>query len=162
MNTQKNPQRPGDVFGDNGRRAVGSTMPKVGVEPTRQHSVAQRDRAKWDARRKGENRVCPTCGSGFYVKRSRINAGAGTCCSRRCADAHRVASNVSADPQQRAHGLINMRVRRGLIVKPRACQECGREARLDGHHDDTDYSKPSEVRWLCRRCHMKHHAQESA
>lgn len=39
--------------------------------------------------------------------------------------------------------------------KPSNCTDCGRKNKLDAHHDD--YSKPLEVRWLCRLCHKKAH-----
>lgn len=34
------------------------------------------------------------------------------------------------------------------------CERCG-VLRADRHHDD--YDKPLEIRWLCRRCHRRHH-----
>jgi hypothetical protein len=45
-------------------------------------------------------------------------------------------------------------VYRGLVLKPDACERCGRACtrrQLHGHHDD--YSKPLAVHWLCARCH---------
>jgi hypothetical protein len=42
-------------------------------------------------------------------------------------------------------------------VAPEKCSECGTKARLDGHHDD--YAKPLSVRWLCRGCHQRWHAE---
>ncbi|MFC3331681.1 hypothetical protein ACFOEM_04310 [Paenalcaligenes hominis] len=36
------------------------------------------------------------------------------------------------------------------------CEVCGK-SKVDAHHDD--YSKPLEVRWLCREHHMQHHAR---
>jgi Zn finger protein HypA/HybF involved in hydrogenase expression len=39
------------------------------------------------------------------------------------------------------------------------CQECRRETRLHGHHDD--YSKPLKVRWLCPRCHAATHTGDT-
>jgi hypothetical protein len=44
-------------------------------------------------------------------------------------------------------------VRAGTVV-PKPCERCG-ETRVHGHHDD--YSKPLDVRWLCRKHHDEHH-----
>lgn len=58
--------------------------------------------------------------------------------------------------------LIRMRVgaavRAGKLEKPDACERCGAKTWLDGHHHD--YSRPFDVEWLCRACHMAHHAEE--
>jgi len=47
-------------------------------------------------------------------------------------------------------------VKTGKIIKPSSCQDCGRVARLSGHH--TDYSKHYEVIWLCSSCHKLRHS----
>lgn len=49
--------------------------------------------------------------------------------------------------KRRARNLVQVHVKRGKIQKPRCCESCGREALLQGHHDD--YSKPLDVRWVC-------------
>ena len=41
----------------------------------------------------------------------------------------------------------------GKVVRG-LCEVCGSE-KVDGHHDD--YSKPLEVRWLCKKHHAEHH-----
>ena len=40
------------------------------------------------------------------------------------------------------------------LIKRMPCEKCG-EQKSEGHHDD--YSKPLEVRWLCKECHAIHH-----
>jgi hypothetical protein len=41
-------------------------------------------------------------------------------------------------------------------LKRQPCEVCG-IIDADAHHDD--YAKPTEVRWLCRSHHRKHHAK---
>ncbi len=50
-------------------------------------------------------------------------------------------------------------VKRGEIVKG-PC-EIGEDClgQIEGHHDD--YSKPLEVRWLCKRHHQQHHKRSA-
>jgi len=44
------------------------------------------------------------------------------------------------------------------IKKPCNCSHCNKEENLDAHH--FDYSKPLEVVWLCRQCHIDLHADK--
>ena len=43
----------------------------------------------------------------------------------------------------------------GILVR-QPCEICG-EQKSQAHHDD--YSRPLEVRWLCRNCHYKLHRE---
>jgi hypothetical protein len=52
-----------------------------------------------------------------------------------------------------AHRKCKTAKRNGTLVSPEQCEWCGAAARLDMHHED--YSKPLDVKWLCRRCHRR-------
>lgn len=75
--------------------------------------------------------------------------------ARRAADQRR----YSADPALRAKHEARWQTRRaissGALVR-QPCEVCG-EAKVDAHHDD--YTKPLDVRWLCKPHHREHHAK---
>ena len=50
-----------------------------------------------------------------------------------------------------AHNAVTRAIRKGSLARPGQCSNCGVECKPNAHHDD--YSKPLDVRWLCRRCH---------
>lgn len=54
-----------------------------------------------------------------------------------------------------ARWAVSHAIASGSMIK-RPCEICG-EAKVDAHHDD--YSKPLEVRWLCRKHHNELHAK---
>jgi hypothetical protein len=47
-------------------------------------------------------------------------------------------------------------IRDGRLIR-QPCEVCGSEP-AQAHHDD--YSKPLDVRWLCRKHHLEHHGKE--
>ncbi len=53
-----------------------------------------------------------------------------------------------------ARAYANVYQRRGKLI-PQPCERCGVE-HAQKHHED--YTKPLEVRWLCRPCHLAEHA----
>ena len=55
----------------------------------------------------------------------------------------------------KAHQYVLWAVRLDVLKKPEVCANCKMKVRLDAHHQD--YSKPLEVEWLCRLCHMHQH-----
>lgn len=65
----------------------------------------------------------------------------------------------------KAQNKLERAIQRGEITRPETCEECGMKpppftdgrTPIQAHHDD--YSKPLEVRWLCQRCHHKHHKE---
>lgn len=63
------------------------------------------------------------------------------------------------NPEKRAaHVLVGNALRDGKLVR-QPCEICG-TARVEAHHDD--YSKPLDVRWLCKSHHDEHHINEKA
>jgi hypothetical protein len=58
------------------------------------------------------------------------------------------------DPVKRQARIdVSHAIRRGELTK-KPCETCGAD-KAEAHHDD--YSKPLEVRWLCKTHHMEHH-----
>lgn len=56
-----------------------------------------------------------------------------------------------------ARSYLKVYVMRGKIKKM-PCEKCG-ENEVHGHH--SDYSKPLEVRWLCKKHHLAEHGKIS-
>jgi len=62
--------------------------------------------------------------------------------------------------KRRAHVAVCNAVRRGRLIKPTSCVDCGKEAtRIEAHH--ADYSKRLDVAWLCQQCHITRHRWEN-
>lgn len=62
-------------------------------------------------------------------------------------------SQVFDEGAHAARGVTERAIKNGRLVRPDACQQCGRGAHIDAHHED--YSKPLDVVWLCRKCHAR-------
>lgn len=54
-----------------------------------------------------------------------------------------------------AHAAVKRAVDSGRLIRPNVCFQCNKETFVEAHHDD--YSRPLDVRWLCRSCHSKIH-----
>jgi hypothetical protein len=121
-----------------------------------------------------------------YPRKTRDKHGYSLSACKTCANARRLISNREAHRAiakteahrerqrnyQRAHPrrrvlnplkrhareAVREALRTGRIVKPRNCQDCGAQKRLDGHH--ADYSLPLKVEWLCASCHGVRHRIE--
>ncbi|NIO76290.1 MAG: hypothetical protein GTN69_10510 [Armatimonadetes bacterium] len=65
--------------------------------------------------------------------------------------------SVFQSAQSSAHAKVAAAIQSGDLVRPGLCSECNAECKPVAHHDS--YDKPLNVRWLCRSCHGKHHAE---
>ena len=50
-----------------------------------------------------------------------------------------------------AKRMVEKNILSGVLIRPDVCEDCGNIIETEAHHKD--YSKPLEVRWLCRACH---------
>jgi hypothetical protein len=66
----------------------------------------------------------------------------------------------SQNEEKRAcHVILNHAVRDGRAFKSNECQKCGAtNCRIEGHH--SDYTKPLDVIWVCKPCHVEIHRQK--
>lgn len=65
---------------------------------------------------------------------------------------------MPTEEAKNAYRLLQRALWHRHIARPETCEQCGARPeydRLQGHHDD--YTKPLDVRWLCRSCHGRHH-----
>lgn len=54
---------------------------------------------------------------------------------------------------RRASQQVQYALKKGRLIRPTACDNCGRTCKPDAAH--SDYSQPLDVRWLCRSCHCR-------
>ncbi len=52
-----------------------------------------------------------------------------------------------------AQQAVYRAIRNGALVRSASCSECGIECKPEAAHED--YSKPLDIRWLCRLCHRR-------
>lgn len=74
----------------------------------------------------------------------------------RKAQARKYLSERRPAEKRRATYLTSNAIRDGRLIR-QPCEVCGAE-KVEAHHDD--YSKPLEVRWLCRKHHLEHHGKQ--
>lgn len=60
------------------------------------------------------------------------------------------------NPQKRlAQYTLYNAIARGKIHRPDKCSICNKPCIPEGHH--SDYSKPLDVVWMCKQCHVAYH-----
>ena len=65
------------------------------------------------------------------------------------------------DPEERVkvfvRSITSNAIAAGHLIR-QPCEVCHTEINVEAHHDD--YSKPLDVRWLCKKHHAEHHKNE--
>jgi hypothetical protein len=59
--------------------------------------------------------------------------------------------------KMQARKIFRTAVSSGYLTRPEQCEKCNKQCKPEGHHED--YSKPLEIRWLCRVCHNHEHGK---
>jgi hypothetical protein len=99
-------------------------------------------------------KTCKMCDQPVRSKRSVYCSVA---CFHRYESEYTTRRRATFSPERKRAGtLVYEAVQRGDL-KPSPCEVCGNNLETHAHHDD--YAKPLEVRWLCRSCHKRHHAE---
>ena len=120
--------------------------------------------------------VCQQCGLEFTAIKYEVSRGGGKFCSRQCQRSFQARLNAAAmkgdlthdeirarwkrsvpDEVHKAHDAVEVAIANGSLIR-QPCEVCGAD-RVDAHHDD--YSKPLDVRWLCRGHHLKLHRSKT-
>lgn len=57
--------------------------------------------------------------------------------------------------KNRAHKRVYDAIKSGRLVRPTSCEICKEHGLIHAHHDD--YSKPLDVKFICRSCHVQLH-----
>lgn len=80
---------------------------------------------------------------------------------RKNPESHRMSSlrhREKYPEKEKARKAISNAIRDGRIVRPDHCSKCGLICKPQAHH--ADYSKPLEVTWLCKICHVSADGRE--
>lgn len=99
--------------------------------------------------------TCQSCGQEMTARSSRARFCYGSCYRSHENKAAKARRSTWSEERRRAMYLVQKAVASGELVRG-ACEVCQSRTRIDAHHDD--YSKPLQVRWLCRSHHRQHHA----
>jgi hypothetical protein len=65
-------------------------------------------------------------------------------------------NTLAGNIKEKARKKVQSAIRKGELVRPSICEDCRAEIFVEAHHDD--YSKPLDVKWLCKECHWKRHS----
>lgn len=99
--------------------------------------------------------TCSKCGAFLELDRIYKQSYCAVCHAEYMRDNRPKYSELKEDQKKKniARSYAWVYVRRGTLV-PKSCDNCG-DPKAEMHHED--YSKPLDVNWLCRKCHLELH-----
>jgi hypothetical protein len=106
------------------------------------------------------NKPCRKCGTEFKPGPCQLRKSDYVC--RACSYVierdrrERAGKRIVSTKQTRAYQAVQYALKRGRLIRS-PCEICKTEP-VEAHHDD--YSKPLDVRWLCRQHHAIHHVTQ--
>ena len=74
---------------------------------------------------------------------------------RKTRNKNRVTYNKAYPEKRKARRLVWKALKTSKLIKQPCACGC---IEVQGHHED--YSKPLEVRWMCKPCHAKYHRRK--
>lgn len=104
------------------------------------------------------SKTCVRCGQRFEARDKRARFCPGACYLAHEAEGSRRRRAQWSDERRRAVVATGCAIQSGKLVR-QPCEVCGKTSYVDAHHDD--YSRPLDVRWLCRSHHRQHHIAEA-
>ena len=135
-------------------------------------------------RRNNIERECDLCGGTYSARKYDIDRGRSRFCSIRCRCQFGRSTQDTTGPsnpnwkggvwrentrikarewhianpeKRRAHHVVQNAIETGAL-KRQPCVKCGATP-TDAHHED--YTRPLDVEWLCRRCHLNEHRRRA-
>jgi len=106
------------------------------------------------AHRPGTYRTCEACGARFGPVDHLSRKFCGWACKVRALTTGQRVLRKTHRAARNAQSLLRYHVQAGHIVRPSACEQCGRTGcRIEGAH--YRYDQPLRVRWLCVPCRRR-------
>jgi hypothetical protein len=100
--------------------------------------------------------TCTTCGAHYGTTEAGLIRGDG-CKQHKEAPSRPRFLLARVAIRRRAGGAVLRALKHGNLTRPAACERCGEQTTLNGHHPD--YTRLTHVEWLCPTCHAQRHRE---
>lgn len=67
----------------------------------------------------------------------------------------REKSKRTSPIKRKARRAVSLAIGKGILRRLDFCESCGSRDGIEAHHED--YSRPLDIKWLCKRCHTDVH-----